>query len=362
MNIVDDFENQLKAMAVATDVTAKADINGLISAGFQKANCDDDLLLHMQISDNDHPLSFNPAFLDCRNESIKITYTIFSKLLFDGLPQKAVLGSKDVDVTLWSKVVSFSIITESNFPGDAHIRFSIPHEKVTKHEVFCMFWDMPAMLWSDKGCRVTNASQTETSCVCNHTTSYSILVQVADDEVSRSNDVTLTVLSQVLLIISTAALILGVFILFCLRRLKECVRTSIHKHLMTTLAMSHMLFLTGIDKTSSKVTCTVIAATLLYLLLTVFMWMLAEAVFLYYKIFDIHGTSVRYRKLSGYIICCYGAPMLVVGVALACNVDGFGTDKACWLSLSNGHIWAFAGPTLIICLVSSLKKEYSTSV
>ncbi|XP_033110356.1 adhesion G protein-coupled receptor E3-like [Anneissia japonica] len=307
----------------------------------------------MQISDKDRPLSINPTFFNCRNEPIKITYIVFSEVFFsDGLPGVAVLGSKNVDVAVRTNVVSFSIIPESNFQVDTDIKFSIPHEKITEDKVFCMFWDINKMVWSDKGCQVTNASQTETSCVCNHTTSYSILVQVTDNKVSSFNDVTLTVLSQVLLIISTVALIFGVLILFCLRKLSKCVRTSIHKHLMITLALSHILFLGGTDKTSSNVGCTVIAAALLYLLLAVFMWMLAEAVYLYYKIFDINGTSVRYRTISVYIICCYGAPMLVVGVALACNVDGFGTDNACWLTPSNGHIWAFSGPALIICLAN----------
>ncbi|XP_033110354.1 adhesion G protein-coupled receptor E3-like [Anneissia japonica] len=351
MSIVEDFENQLKTMAVKNDISANVDLEGLISAGFQKANCGDDLVFNVEVMEEDNPLSVNPTFSDCRNESIKITYTVFSEVFFSGLPGRAVLGPKKVGVAVKTSVVSFSIIPESNVQVDANIKFSIPHKQITE-KVFCMFWDMYTMVWSDKGCQVTNASQTETSCVCNHTTSYSVLVQVTDDEVSSSNDVTLTLLSQVLLIISTVALILGVFILFCLRGLCDCVRTSIHKHLMITLVMSHMLFLTGIEKTSSKVGCTVIAATLLYLLLAVFMWMLAEAVFLYFKIFDIHGTSVRYRKISRYIVCCYGAPMVVVGVALACNVDGFGTDNACWLTPSNGHIWAFAGPALIICLAN----------
>ncbi|XP_033110309.1 uncharacterized protein LOC117111505 isoform X2 [Anneissia japonica] len=130
MSIVNDFENQLKMMAVENDVTTNVDIEGLILAGFQNVNCKDDLVLNMQISDKDRPLSINPTFFDCcRNKSIKITYTIFSEVFFSGLHGIAVLGSKNVDVAVMTNVVSFSIIPESNSQVDAEITFSIPHEK-----------------------------------------------------------------------------------------------------------------------------------------------------------------------------------------------------------------------------------------
>ncbi|XP_071949904.1 latrophilin-like protein LAT-2 [Antedon mediterranea] len=198
-------------------------------------------------------------------------------------------------------------------------------------------------------------SETQTTCVCTHNTTFSILFQVDGDNKlfsptssSLGGDI-LIVLEQLLLTISTVALIVGLIILCYLRGLRNCIRTSIHKHLMLTLALSQIVFLIGFDKTSNQSVCTGVAALLLYLYLAAFTWMFAEAVYLHYKIYDIHKTSVHYQRISRYILFCYGIPLVIVGVALACNVDGFGTDRSCWLSTSNGFVWTFIGPVYFIC-------------
>ncbi|XP_020624294.1 adhesion G-protein coupled receptor D1-like [Orbicella faveolata] len=101
---------------------------------------------------------------------------------------------------------------------------------------------------------------------------------------------------------------------------------------------------------SLQVACTLVAVLLHYFLLVSFAWMLVEGVHLYVMVVTVFENSKEQLRIYG--LCAYGLPGIVVLIAASVAHDGYGTDSRCWLSVTNGVIYAFVGPALAVILVS----------
>jgi len=65
--------------------------------------------------------------------------------------------------------------------------------------------------------------------------------------------------------------------------------------------------------------------------------------------FRLLATAKRFVFFQlEYTISVFGwlLPLVVVGVSVAAELNGYGSDRGCWLSVNNGLIWAFIGPAL----------------
>ncbi|XP_067682657.1 adhesion G-protein coupled receptor D1-like [Haliotis asinina] len=97
--------------------------------------------------------------------------------------------------------------------------------------------------------------------------------------------------------------------------------------------------------------CRVIACLLHYFYLTVFSLMLVEGLQLYMK---LYLAFKRDMKVTMCLVLGWSLPLLLVGIAVGVDPDGYGTAYSCWLSTSRGTIWGFVGPALATGLVNLL--------
>ncbi|XP_070540818.1 uncharacterized protein [Ptychodera flava] len=225
------------------------------------------------------------------------------------------------------------------------------HQPSTK----CVFWKPPKAgshepgYWSDYGCDVTTATNGYTTCECNHTTSFSVLIQVTEVEITKEHQRALEIITYIGCAISLAALAITLSVLFCLTSLRS-ERTAIHKNLVVALLAAQILFLSGISATASRVACKAIALLLHYFFMAVFCWMLVEGIHLYGKVVQVFNSGED--KIKHYLSIGWGIPVVVVAVAAAINWEGYGSEKSCWLTIDGQMIWAFAGPATLIILVN----------
>jgi hypothetical protein len=70
---------------------------------------------------------------------------------------------------------------------------------------------------------------------------------------------------------------------------RQCERTTIHKNLFFNLLLGEVIFLAGIEQTTDRSGCGVVAGLLHYLLLCAFMWMLLEAYQLWRMLVEVPG-------------------------------------------------------------------------
>lgn len=67
--------------------------------------------------------------------------------------------------------------------------------------------------------------------------------------------------------------------------------------LSVTLFIVLILFLSGVEATSSKAACKAVSLLLHFFLLSMFGWMASHALLVYYKFVDIFGSSRNFRRI-----------------------------------------------------------------
>ncbi|XP_066280377.1 adhesion G protein-coupled receptor L3-like [Branchiostoma lanceolatum] len=282
---------------------------------------------------------------------VSVLYNSLGQYLQPNRTERAV-NSRVISATLVNRNSSYDAKVADN------VTIVLEHTNKTGNKSSCVFWDFHIGNWSDKGCTADTTDMTRTVCVCDHLTSFAILVDVTGQQHSFA----LSVITYIGCIISIVCLFFCICAFLGFRRVR-CIRTIIHANLCICLLAAEIVFLAAVDKTENKIACDVIAIILHYLFLAVFTWMCVEGVELYVllvKVFNLKTKRLLYYHLVG-----YGIPAIVVGVSAAINyglsLDGYGrredTDdgdkrKYCWLSVESNFIWSFVGPMLLVILVN----------
>lgn len=213
------------------------------------------------------------------------------------------------------------------------------------YEKECCFWDVHQSLWSKDGVQEVKlvSSPTRTVCQTYHFTSFAVLIQHKKQPLSPANKLALSIITYIGCGVSTAALIITLVILLSLETLSS-ERHKIHMNLVFSLLLAQILFLAGIQETSSPTICKIIAAFLHYFFLTAFTWMLVEGFHLYLKVvqvFNIENVKILYYYTFG-----WGFSIIPVVITVAVRPNSYGNREICWLSIEDGTVWAFIGPVI----------------
>uniref|UniRef100_A0A3B4TTF8 Adhesion G-protein coupled receptor D2-like n=1 Tax=Seriola dumerili TaxID=41447 RepID=A0A3B4TTF8_SERDU len=218
----------------------------------------------------------------------------------------------------------------------------------------CAFWNFSLMdshtnSWSGDGCRVTFAGTGVTSCLCNHTTNFAVLMNYLESKWSPEEQLILTKLTFVGSGASLCALVVTLM-LFTVLDIPKSDRTSIHKNLFIALICAQVILLCSGSAIHNKVACTLVAALLHLFFMAAFSWMLVEGLLLWSKVVAVNLSEDRHMKY--YYLIGWGLPVLIVTITLASASGKYSADGYCWLSVQNGVIWGFAGPVIFIIMVN----------
>ncbi|KAM5169921.1 adhesion G protein-coupled receptor L1 isoform 4-T4 [Mantella aurantiaca] len=308
-------------------------------------------------------LSANTIKQNSRNGVVKVVFILYNNLgLFLSTENSTVRLGGEGSSSGHSLVVNSQIIAASMNKESSRVFlvepviYTLPHLQAKNHfNANCTFWNYSerSMLgyWSTQGCRLVYTNKTHTTCACNHLTNFAVLMAQRDMYPGHLNDLLLSVISWVGIVISLVCL--GICIsTFCFLRGLQTDRNTIHKNLCVSLFLAELLFLTGIDKTQYQVVCPILAGLLHFFSLSAFSWLCLEGVQLYLMLVEVFETEHSRRKY--YYLCGYVFPALVVGISAAVDYRSYGTDKACWLRVDNYFIWSFIGPVSLVIVVNLL--------
>ncbi|XP_022808619.1 adhesion G-protein coupled receptor D1-like [Stylophora pistillata] len=220
--------------------------------------------------------------------------------------------------------------------------------------VDCVFWDQGQKNnhgnWSTEGCQVTQRNSSTVTCHCNHLTSFAVLTRVTPHQPSKEHELPLSIITYV----GCGLSVLGCLLTILTYSLLPSVRSQrilIHMNLVTALVVAQVLFLVAafaVSPRTSRVACYVIAVSLLFLLLCVFSWMLAEGLHIYFTVVRVFDSG-RTRKLF-YLLIGWGFPFIVTVVVVSVFQRGLLSNDLCWLSIETGAIWSFVGPVIFVML------------
>ncbi|XP_062306059.1 adhesion G-protein coupled receptor D2 isoform X1 [Osmerus eperlanus] len=277
--------------------------------------------------------------------------------------QSGMEGSKhdksDPSSRLTSAVISASVRDTSKahtIPVAVQYTLSSSHvvEYTPRVMPVCAFWNFSLMTgypngWSIEGCVVTYAGSDTTSCLCNHTTNFAVLMNYMEAKWSPEEEVILTKLTFIGSGASLCALVVTLM-LFTVLDIPKSDRTSIHKNLFISLTCAQVVLLCSGSAVNDKVACTLVAALLHLFFMASFSWMLVEGLLLWSKVVTVNLSEDRHMKY--YYFIGWGLPVLIVTITLASASGKYSADGHCWLSVQNGVIWGFAGPVIFIIMVN----------
>uniref|UniRef100_UPI00398F494C adhesion G protein-coupled receptor E3-like n=1 Tax=Pristiophorus japonicus TaxID=55135 RepID=UPI00398F494C len=258
---------------------------------------------------------------------------------------------------LTSGIVSATIGNWKNHELSERINLTLKHKKVfpiADGRPVCVYWSRTsgASYWSPEGCDVIKSNKTHTVCGCHHLSSFAILL--ATFEVTDDVDQPLNVITFVGIITSLVCLGLAIAtFLFCTQVASH--NTTIHINLCITLFLAELLFLIGINRTSNKVACGIIAGCLHYLFLAAFAWMCVEGIHLHLMVRNLQRISDSWgRRVMRWFMYPfgYGVPAAIVTVSAATYPAGYGSH--CWLTIKHGFIWSFIGPVCAMILFNTV--------
>ncbi|XP_051979787.1 adhesion G-protein coupled receptor D2 isoform X3 [Xyrauchen texanus] len=300
------------------------------------------------------------------NEEVMIIYTYYSHLL-EMLSRLEVNTPADQKTDSKSRhtghlataVISATVRDVSraeNIPVSVQYTLStgIMNEDSKRVTPVCVFWNVSFMAghnsdWSNKGCRVLPSAPDVTSCLCNHTTNFAVLMNYLEPGWSTEQENILTKLTFIGSGASLCALVVTLM-LFTVLDIPKSDRTSVHKNLFVSLTFAQIALLCSGSAIHNKVACMLVAALMHLFFMAAFSWMLVEGLLLWSKVVSVNLSEDRHMKY--YYLIGWGLPVLIVTITLASASGKYSADGHCWLSVQNGVIWGFAGPVIFIIMVN----------
>lgn len=238
--------------------------------------------------------------------------------------------------------------------------FDMIKERPRNFKLICVYWDPNHHEFSSAGCRWEGPSK-EGRCVCNHLSSFALLLSKEPLEVPG-----ITTLTYVALSVSVLSLVLTLLIELIVW--SDVVKTSTlylrhtaHVNICLCLLIGNLCFLASSSnpESISDLWCRTSAVLKHFCYLAMFFWtlclsatLLHQAVFLFHKV-----SKANYLRFS--LVVGYAIPLIIVFVTfLTCNGGAEGeyySRKTCWLvygGLFKGTFYTFVIPVGAIVFIN----------
>uniref|UniRef100_A0A8C0XFZ7 Adhesion G protein-coupled receptor D2 n=1 Tax=Castor canadensis TaxID=51338 RepID=A0A8C0XFZ7_CASCN len=204
--------------------------------------------------------------------------------------------------------------------------------------------------WATSGCSVLALHQDSTTCFCNHSTNFAVLLQVYDVQRGPEEESLLRTLSFVGCGVSFCALT-TTFLLFLVAGVPKSERTTVHKNLTFSLASAEGFLMASEWAKTNKAVCMAVTAAMHLLFLVAFSWMLVEGLLLWDRVVTVSmrpGPRMRLYHAAG-----WGVPVVIMAVTLATHHHDYMATGHCWLNVHTDVVWAFVGPVLFVLTANS---------
>ncbi|XP_052248234.1 adhesion G protein-coupled receptor L3-like isoform X1 [Dreissena polymorpha] len=295
----------------------------------------------------------------------------FSGSLFRNIT--SIMSSKTKDsrhMEINAPVLAFSVHDSTTASGAQNVTLVFELFNTDLSKPSCSFWEKGNSsvegFWSSDGCELVEYNQQtgRVTCSCNHLTNFAVLMSPGVT-VEKIHHQALSAITVVGCCLSLAGLVTtSVIYVYCWRMVKSN-RATLLLNLCVALLVAYLAFLIGIKRTQPMGACTFTAVLLHYVYLVAFFLMLAEAGVIALMVLS---PLTKTDSVPYFLAGAYGIPVVIVGVSMVVTqLDGYGNERFCWLSVESGLFWAFAGLVLaivvtnLIILVLVLKQLFGVA-
>ncbi|XP_030852439.1 adhesion G-protein coupled receptor G2-like [Strongylocentrotus purpuratus] len=262
-----------------------------------------------------------PPYL-LENGTVPVTFFIFqtSKLFLSpdqeydlGGGRRLAVGTRVISATL-EGVVNESL-PQGGEVETAFLELNVTRDSEAVDNRTCVFWDKTDLggRWSSEGCRREyNPDINRIRCVCDHLTSFAVLMDVSGDMGLYALDV----LGMIGCIIFIICLVITLVTYLSTKKLRSKQPQRILINLCFALLGLYLVFVIGIDRRNTTADCVVVGFLIHFFLLSSMSWMLVEAINMYLLFVKVLAATVSYfmRKAA---LFAYGLPLLVCIVTVA---------------------------------------------
>uniref|UniRef100_A0A8C4T745 Uncharacterized protein n=1 Tax=Erpetoichthys calabaricus TaxID=27687 RepID=A0A8C4T745_ERPCA len=288
------------------------------------------------------------------------SYTGMELILNESFFNSSVSTSSAMKVN--SPVVTATVSSRRQHNVTGPVKLTFHHKQLHwSNSVFCVYWKYQkyGSSWSPEGCEVVISNVSHTTCSCSHLTSFALIMAVNEQKIP--DDSAFSIFSCVVVSTSLVCLALAILTFLFTRSIVDANKT-VYLHLSLCLFGAHLLFLIGVEWTSNKTLCSVVAGLLHFLFLASFTWMSLGGLQLLLLVRNLRAVKYSSRKglrRRHLLPVGYGAPALIVAVAAVVFSRGYGGERHCWLSHQRGFFWSFLGPS---CPNPNLTPPYFSEV
>ena len=155
-------------------------------------------------------------------------------------------------------------------------------------EYVCLALDNSTGTWSSEGIITRfNRTTNTTACDANHLTTFAVLIQTKDKEISIIEKIIGSAFSYIFLCISFLALVITIILYFVAGiKFIKVEMNILYLNYAIALLMAIGCFIIGIESVSSvKWLCTMMGLFLHYSWLSVFSWSLCNGILIFYRLF-----------------------------------------------------------------------------
>ncbi|XP_052042169.1 adhesion G-protein coupled receptor F3 [Apodemus sylvaticus] len=291
--------------------------------------------------------------------NVSITSLVLQKLDYQ-LPSSYTQGLWNTVYTTPGLILVISITVDGQAFTQAEVIIDFEDMNGTLH---CVFWDYNVFQggggWSDEGCEVRAANDSITQCICQHLTSFSILMS----QHTVPENPFLGLLTQLGLGASILALLACLVIYRLVWRSVVRNKVAFFRHtalfnMVICLLVADTCFLGNplLPSGYHSLVCLATAFLCHFSFLATFFWMLAQALVLAHQLLFVFHQLPKHLVLSLMVILGYLCPLAFAGVTLGLYLPQrkYLWEGKCLLSGEGVMLHAFSEPVLAIVGVNGL--------
>lgn len=274
-----------------------------------------------------------------KSEGVSVYFVFYKKNKFFKKPiiieKKCIKGFTVVVERSYTPVISGEIVgTDTrNLTDPIVFKFKTNTNK-TIEDSACVYWDFKANdnkgNWSTKGCHVHSVVGHTIECRCNHLTNFAAMMDVyANTSIVCGHHK--EILSYITIFGCFLSLI-GLFITFLtysmFKRLHQELSAKVLVQLCVSLFVVDLTFIIGVEQINRPALCTIVAIVIHYFTLVSFLWMLIEALLMYYSFVIVwpprEGGDIYKSSLAA-----WGIPFVIVLLAYVTNTNAYSGHNYC---------------------------------
>ncbi|XP_033073278.1 adhesion G protein-coupled receptor F5 isoform X2 [Trachypithecus francoisi] len=292
-----------------------------------------------------------------------------SSIVTMAFPTLQAILAQDIQENNFADSLVMTTTVSHNMTMPFRISMTFKNNSPSGGETKCVFWNFRHANntggWDSNGCYVEEGDGDNVTCICDHLTSFSILMSPDSPDPSSLLGILLDIISYVGVGFSILSLAACLVVEAVVWKSVTKNRTSYMRHTcIVNIAASLLIANTWFIVVAAiqdnhyilcKTACVAATFFIHFFYLSVFFWMLTLGLMLFYRlVFILHETSRSTQKAIAFCLG-YGCPLAISVITLGATQprEVYTRKNVCWLNWEDTKaLLAFAIPALIIVVVN----------